>query len=116
MAVNVYATVLDPIKFALTTGKNKTPISAAPLSRVKLELLDRATDLVVDTVDSSIDSDVFFWDRTEETVKGVSVFLLEMELHNSSLTIKEDMIARLTIYDGANPLGLPWKQFALNSR
>lgn len=116
MAVNVYAGLQDPIKFALTTGKNKAPIDASPLTKVILELLDRSTLQVLHTLDSSVDADVFFWDRTEETVKGVAVYLLELELHASSLTVQEDLIARLTIFDGLNPLGLPWKQFALNSR
>lgn len=118
MAVNVYAGLLDPIKFALTTGRNKTPIDAAPLTRVKLQLLDRETLAVLNTIDSSVDPDIFFTARTQVTVKGVLVFLLEMELHFASLNlpVQENLIARLTLYDGANPLGIPWKQFALNSR
>jgi len=116
MAVNVYVGQTQPIQFALTTGKNKTPITAFPLTRVILQLLDRVTMAVLDTVDSSIHSDVFFWTRTQVTVKGVSVHLLEMELQDSSLTIQEDLVARLTLYDPANPAGISWKQFALNSR
>jgi hypothetical protein len=118
MAVNVNVGIPDPIQFALTTGKNKTPISAAPLTREKLELLDRKTLAVLNTVDSSVDANVFFTLRTQQTVKGVLVYLLEMELHDAalSLVVQEDLIARLTLYDGSNPLGLPWKQFALNSR
>jgi len=118
MAVNVYQGIPDPIKFALTTGKNKTPIDAAPLTRERLQLLNRKTLAVVNTIDSSVDSDVFFTTRTQATVKGITVFLLELELHAVALALvkQEDMVARLTLYDGSNPLGLPWKQFALNSR
>ena len=116
MAVNVYAGQVQPIQFALTTGKNKTPIDAFALTRVKLQVLDRVTFAVLDTVDSSVDPNVFFWTRTQQTVKGVLVFLLEMELQDSSLTVQEDLVARLTLYDPANPAGISWKQFALNSR
>lgn len=116
MAVNVFAGLLDPIKFAITTGKDKTPIDAFPLTKVSLILLNRKSLTVLHTLVSDVDADVFFWTRTQQTVKGVLVFLLELELHASSLTIEEDMVARLTLYDVANPLGLPWKQFALNSR
>ena len=116
MAVNVYTGQTQPIKLALTTGKNKTPITAFPLTRVKLQLLDRITLAVLNTIDSSVDSDVFFWTRTQQTVKGVLVYLLELELHDSSLTIQDDLMARLTLYDLARPAGISWKQFALNSR
>jgi hypothetical protein len=116
MAVNVYAGLQDPIKLVLTTGKEKTPISALALSRVVLDLLDRENEIVLHTIDSLVDVNVFFTNRTEQTIKGVSVFLLEMELHGLGLTVQEDLIARLTVYDSNNPGGLPWKQFALNSR
>jgi len=118
MAVNVVQGIPDPIKFALSTGKNKTPIDAAPLTREKLELLNRKTLAVLNTIDSTVDPNVFFTTRTQATVKGILVFLLELELHDAGLALvkQEDLIARLTLYDGGNPLGLPWKQFALNSR
>ena len=117
MAVNVYAGQVQPIKFALTSGREKTPVNAEDLSRVKLELLDRNTLQLLATVDSSVDVDVFYWSRTIQTVKGVpDIFLLEMELQDSNLPIQEDMMARLTLYDANNPLGISWKQFALNSR
>lgn len=117
MAVNVYTGSLDPIKLALTIGRDKTPIDAAPLNRVKLELINRVSNTVSATVDSNVDFGVFFWNRTRITVKGVpDIYLLEMELQDEGLPIGENFIARLTLYDGANPLGIPWKQFALNSR
>lgn len=116
MAVNVYAGQVQPIQFALTTGKNKTPITAFALTRVVIQLLDRVTFAVLDTVDSDITPTAFFWTRTQKTVKGVLVYLLELELHNSSLTLQEDLVARLTLYDIVNPAGVSWKQFALNSR
>lgn len=116
MAVNVYAGQVQPIKLALTTGKNKTPITAFPLTRIVLQILDRVTFAVLDTVDSNITPAAFFSTRTQQTVKGVLVHLLELELHNSSLTVQEDLVARLTLYDVANPAGITWKQFALNSR
>lgn len=118
MAVNVTQGITDPIKLALTTGKNKTPIDAAPLTRMRLDLLDRKTLAVLNALDSTVDANVFFNLRTQVTVKGVLVFLLELELHAVALALvkQEDLIARLTLYDGANPAGLPWKQFALNSR
>lgn len=116
MAVNVYAGIPDPIKLCLTIGRRKVPISAQPLTRVRLQLLDRDTYTLLHTLDSSVDADVFYWTRTERTVKGVDVYLLELELHDSSLTVQEDLLARLTLYDAVNPLGLPWKQFSLNSR
>lgn len=117
MAVNVNAGVLQPIQFALTTGKNKTPISAENLTRVKLVLLNRSTLFVLHTLDSNTTPGIFFWNRTSQTVKGiVDIFLLEMELEDQSLVIQDDMIARLTLYDVINPAGLSWKQFALNSR
>jgi len=117
MAVNVYAGLQDPIKFALTIGKDKTPIDAAPLNRVTMDILDRSTLATLVALDSNVDPNVFFWGRTVITVKGVpSIYLLELELHNSGIPIQENLMARLTLYDGANPLGLPWKQFALNSR
>jgi len=117
MAINVNAGILQPIQLALTTGKSKTPIDAAALTRVVLVLLNRKTLTVLHTIDSSVTSNVFFWTRTSQVVKGVpNIFLLELELHNQSLTIQEDMIARLTLYDNPNPLGLAWKQFSLNSR
>jgi len=118
MGVNVVQGITDPIKLVLTTGKDKTPIDAAPLTRMKLELLDRETLAVLNTVDSSVDANVFFNLRTQQTVKGVLVFLLEMELDGVGLALvkQENLMARLTLYDGLNPNGLPWKQFALNSR
>lgn len=117
MALNVYNGIPDPIQIALTTGRNKTPIDAAPLNRVRLELLNRDTLASVAVVDSSVDFNVFFWNRTRQTVKGVpDIYLLEMELHNEGLPVGENWLARLTTYDGANPLGIPWKQFALNVR
>lgn len=118
MAVNVVQGISDPIKLALTTGKNKTPIDAAPLTRMRLQLLDRKTLAVLNTIDSSVDANVFFNLRTQQTVKGVLVFLLEMELHAVGLGLveQEDLIARLTLYDGSFPAGIPWKQFSLNSR
>lgn len=119
MAVIVTQGILDPIQFALTTGLDKTPISAAPLTREVLELLNRKTKTVLHTIDSTIDTDVFFTLRTEQTVKGVpNIHLLEIELHDAALalTVQENMIARLTLYDGLNPNGLPWKQFSLHSR
>lgn len=116
MAVNVVQGSPDPIKLALSSGKNKTPVDAFNLTRAKLELLNRTTLALLDTVDSSVDPNVFFWQRTQQTVKGVLVYLLELELHSSGLTIQEDLIARLTLYDGSHPAGIAWKQFALNSR
>lgn len=118
MGVNVVQGITDPIKLVLTTGKDKTPIDAAPLTRMRLDLLDRKTLAVLNALDSSVDSDVFFNLRTQQTVKGVLVFLLELELDAVALNLvkQENLIARLTLYDGANPNGLPWKQFALNSR
>ncbi len=117
MAVNVFAGQIQPIQFALTTGRNKTPIDASPLTRVRLQLFDRDTDALLATLDSNTDPNVFFWTRTKTTVKGIiDIFLLELELGNEGLIIQEDLIARLTIYDGLNPLGITWKTFALNSR
>jgi len=116
MAVNVYAGQLQVIQFALTAGKDKDPVDASPLSRVKLELFNRDNFTLLATVDSQVDAGVFFWVRTQTTVKGVLIWLLEMELHNEGLPIQEDMVARLTLYDGNFPLGVSWKQFALNSR
>lgn len=117
MAVNVYNGILDPIKLALTTGRDKTPIDAAPLNRVRLELYSRNPTTLVATVDSNVDFGVFFWNRTRITVKGVpDIYLLEMELQDEGLPVGENYIARLTLYDGANPLGLAWKQFAMNVR
>lgn len=117
MAVNVFAGQPQPIQLALTTGKNKTPISADPLTREKIQLFDRVTNALLHTSDSDVDPNVFFTMRTETTVKGIpNIFLLEIELHNEGVPIKEDMIARLTLYDGTHPLGINWKQFALNSR
>jgi len=117
MAVNVFAGQPQPIQLALTTGKNKAPISAQPLTRERIQLFDRVTNALLHTSDSNTDPNVFFTGRTEVTVKGVpNIFLLEIELHNEGVPIKEDMVARLTLYDGAHPLGISWKQFALNSR
>jgi len=117
MAVKVTTGVLQPIKLALTIGKNKTPIDAAPLNRVTMDILDRDTLAVLVALDSNVDANVFFWGRTVTTVKGVpSIYLLELELHNSGLPIQENLIARLTLYDAATPLGTAWKQFAINSR
>ncbi len=117
MAVNVYAGIEQPIKLALTSGKDKDPVSAEPLTRVVLALLNRTTLAVLITLDSSVDSDVFFWDRTSQVVKGVAdIYLLELELHDSSLPVQENLMARLTLYDAENPDGIAWKQFALNSR
>lgn len=117
MAVNVYAGILDPIKLALTTGRNKTPIDAAPLNRVKLDILDRDTLTTLLTLDSQVDFGIFHWNRTRITVKGIpDIYLLELELQDSGLPVQENLIARLTLYDGANPLGIAWKQFAINSR
>lgn len=117
MAVNVYAGIQDPIKFALTSGKDKAPVDAAPLNRVKLDLLDRTTLATLATLDSTADANVFYWSRTKRTIKGVpDIYLLELELHNSSLPVQENLIARLTLYDAVNPGGIVWKQFALNSR
>ena len=117
MAVNTYAGQPQPIKFALTTGRRKIPISALNINRATLQIFDRDTLVRLAILDSAIDADTFYWNRTVRTVKGVPfVYLLEMELHNSGLPVQEDLIARLTIYDGANPLGISWKQFSLNSR
>lgn len=116
MAVNVNAGQVQPIKLALTTGKKKTPISAFPLTRKVLQLLDRKTLAVLDTVDSDITPAAFFSTRTQQTVKGVLIHLLELELHNSGLTVQEDLVARLTLYDVNFPAGVEWKQFSLNSR
>ncbi len=119
MAVNVVQGISDPIKFVLTSGLLKTPISAAPSTRQTLALLNRITLVQLNFLDSDVDSDVFFNDRTSQTVKGVpNIFLLELELHAAALNLvkQEDLIARLTIFDSANPAGLPWKQFTLNSR
>lgn len=118
MAVIVNAGIQDPIKLALTIGPNKTPIDAAPLNKVVLTLVDRDTQAVLLILDSNVvNPGVFFWGRTVITVKGVpDIYLLELELHNSGLPIAENLLARLTLYDAANPLGIAWKQFAINSR
>lgn len=119
MGVNVIQGIPDPIKFVLTSGVDKTPVSAFPSTRQTLELLDRLSLTQLNFLDSAVDSDVFFNQRTQQTVKGIpNIFLLELELHDAALALvkQEDLIARLTIFDGTNPLGLPWKQFALNSR
>ena len=117
MAANVFAGQVQPIQFALTTGRNKAPVDAAPLTRVRINLLDRETVISLASADSNVDPNVFFWTRTSTTVKGIpDIFLLELELQDSGIPIQEDLIARLTLYDGLNPLGITWKQFALNSR
>lgn len=117
MAINVYNGQLQPIKLALTIGKDKVPIDAAPLNRVRLQLFSRDPTTLVATLDSQTDPGVFFWNRIRMTVKGVpDIYLLELELHDQGLPIGENYIARLTLYDGANPLGVSWKQFAINVR
>jgi hypothetical protein len=116
MAVNVYTGQAQPIQLALTAGKDKDPVDAAPLNKVTLDILDRETLAVVTALDSSVDANVFFWNRTQILVKGVLVWLLELELHASSIPLGENYIARLTLYDGLNPLGITWKQFAMNVR
>jgi len=117
MAVNVFVGQPQPIQLALTTGRDKAPISAAPLTRARIQLFDRSTNALLHTSDSDTDSNVFFFTRTEVTVKGIpNIHLLEIELHDRSLPIQEDLVARLTLYDGTHPLGITWKQFALNSR
>lgn len=117
MAVNVFTGQPQPIQFALTTGKIRTPISAEPLTRVKIRLYDRDTGILLHTSDSNVDANVFFFNRTSITVKGVpNIFLLEIELHDRNVIIQEDLIAWLTLYDTAHPNGISWKQFALNSR
>ncbi len=116
MAVNVYAGQIQPIMLALTIGPRKIPIDAFPLTRAKIEIFDRDTMTSLGVVDSSVDVDVFYWQRTQQTVKGVLVYLLELELQDEGFPIQEDLVARLTLYDGNNPLGISWKQFALNSR
>lgn len=118
MAVNVVQGIPDPIKFVLTTGKDKDPVNAFPSTKQTLEILNR--DLVrLNFLDSSIDSNVFFNQRTEITFKNIpNIFILELELHAVALALVkgENLIARLSVFDGSNPLGLQWKQFALNSR
>jgi len=117
MAVTVTAGIQDPIQLALTSGREKTPVDASPLNRVKLVLLDRTTLATLLTLDSSVDLNIFYWNRTVQTVKGVpAIYLLELELHDSGLPVQENLLARLTLYDGDNPLGISWKQFSLNSR
>lgn len=116
MAINVYTGQVQPIKLALTVGKDKDPLDAAPLNKVKLDILDRDTLAVTASLISDVDANVFFWNRTQIEVKGVLVWLLELELHASSIPLGENYIARLTLYDGLNPLGITWKQFAINVR
>lgn len=116
MAVNTVAGIQSPIQMALTTGPLKTPLDAAPLTRVRLQLFDRQTAGLLETLDSDVTANIFFWTRTQKTVKGVLVFILEMELHATGIIIQDDLIARLTLYDGPHPNGIEWKQFALNSR
>jgi hypothetical protein len=117
MAVNAYAGQVQPIQLVLTSGKNKTPVSAQPLTRVKLELFNRETMTLLDTVDSDVTPTAFFWTRTSQTVKGAAdIYLLELELQSTGITVQEDLVARITLYDVANPTGISWKQFTLNSR
>lgn len=117
MAVNVFVGQPQPIQLALTTGRNKSPISAAPLTRARIQLFDRVSNALLHTSDSNTDPNVFFFTRTEVTVKGVpNIHLLEIELHDEGVPIQEDLVARLTLYDATHPMGITWKQFALNSR
>lgn len=116
MALVVYNGEISSIALALTVERDKQPISAENVSRAVLRLYNRDTGSLIATVDSDVSSNVFFWNRTQKTVKGVSVFLFEMELGNSSLPVGDNHIARLTLYDPTAPNGISWKEFALTVR
>lgn len=72
------------LKLALVQGAAKLPVSTESLTRVRLVLKDQNSGSIVADIDSegqpAIPDNYFSWNVKQESVKGTTVFVLQMFL------------------------------------